>query len=91
MIGTIGFSSCFISFPYFYALKRNSPRAPLPATQQVYELSDHGYLFYVTREHYWLFYSLFWDDWTLGVAAALLNYRWKVIKNLTSHGWEFPK
>lgn len=91
MIGTIGFSSCFISFPYFYALKRNSPHAPVFAARQICELNDHGYLFYVTHEQYWLFHSLFWGGWTLGAAAALLNYRWKAIKNLTPRGWEFPK
>jgi hypothetical protein len=91
IIGTIGFSSFFISFPYFYALKRNSPHAPLAVARQIYELSDHGYLFYVTCEQYWLFHSLVWGGWTLGAAAALLNYRWKVIKNLTPHGWQLPE
>jgi len=91
IIGTIGFSSFFISFPYFYALERNSPHAPLAVARQICELNDHGSLFYVTREQYWLFHGLVWGGWTLGAAAALLNYRWKVIKNLTPHGWQLPK
>lgn len=88
---TIGATSFFLSFPYFYTLERNSPHAQLSAAQQIYELSDHGYLFYVTREQYWLFHILVWGGWSLGALAALLNYRWKVIRNLTPQGWKLPK
>ncbi len=91
IVGTIGFSSFFLSLPYFYALEHNSPHASILATQQIYELSDHGYLFYVTRQQYWRFYILVWAGFTLGALAALLNYRWKVIRNLTPRRWEFPK
>ena len=88
---TIGVTSFFVSFPYFNTLERNSPHTPVPITQQRYELSDHGYLFYVTREQYWLFHTLVEGGWGLAVLGAILNYRWKVIHNLTSHGWELPK
>jgi hypothetical protein len=88
---TIGATSFFVSFPYFYSLERNSPHAPFPAARQIYELSDHGYLFYVTHEQYWLFHILVWGGWSLGALAALLNYRWKVIRNLTPQGWQLPK
>ena len=91
IVGTIGFTSFFLSFPYFYRLRNSSPRSPLPATQQVYELSDHGYLFYVSRDEYWLFRGLLYGGWTLGALAAVLNYRWKVIHNLTPQGWQLPK
>jgi hypothetical protein len=91
IIGTIGITSFFLSFPYFYRLRDSSPRSPLPVTQQVYELSDHGYLFYVTRAEYWLFYALLLGGWSLGALSALLNYRWKVIHNLTPQGWQLPK
>jgi len=91
IVGTVGAASFFLSFPYFYTLERNSPSAPIPASTQVYELSDHGYLFYVTREQYCLFYLMVYGGWALLALAALLNYRWKVIKNLTPRGWEFPK
>ena len=36
-------------------------------------------------------------DWILGafgalfLTAALLNQRWKVVRNLTPRGWEYPK
>jgi hypothetical protein len=91
IVGTIGATSFFLTFPYFYRLRDSSPHAPLPTTQQVHELSDHGYLFYVTREEYWLFYSLLYGGWGLVALAAVLNWRWKVIHNLTPQGWQLPK
>ena len=83
---------CFVaSFPFFSVLERNSPTTPNPATQQTYELNDHGYLFYVTREQNYVFRILLHGGWALGVLGALLNYRWKVIHNLTAQGWQLPK
>src|SRR3954451_23489546 len=91
IIGTIGITSFFLSFPYFYRLCASSPRSPDTAAQQVYELSDHGYLFYVTRDEYWLHSALVYGGWSLGALAALMNYRWKVIHNLTPQGWQLRK
>jgi len=91
ILGTIGITSFFLSLPYFYALERNSPHAPLPPTHQIYELSDHGYLFYVTREQSRLFHVLVWGGWSLAALAAILNLRWKVIHNLGPKGWHLPK
>jgi hypothetical protein len=88
---TLGATSFFVSFPYFYALEHNSPHTPLVAAHQIYELNDHGYLFYVTREQSLLFHVLVWGGWSLAALAAILNYRWKVIRNLTPRGWQFPK
>lgn len=88
---TIGVTSFFGSFLYFYALERSSPHTAVSITRQTFELSDHGYLFYVTREQYWLFQVLSWGGWCLAALGAILNYRWKVIHNLTPHGWELPK
>ncbi len=90
IVGTIGITSFFLSFPFFYTLERNSPSRPAPVARQVYELNDHGYLFYVTREQYWLFNTMCWGGFGLGFLAALLNYRWKVVKNLTPRGWRYP-
>ena len=89
ILATIGMASFFLSFPFFHALERNSPSAPI--ADRNYQLSDHGHDFYVTREQYWLFQTLVYGGWTLFAVAALLNYRWKVIRNLTPRGWEFPK
>src|SRR2546423_6365765 len=91
IVGTIGATSFFLSFPYFYRLRDSSPRVPLPATHQVHALTDHGYLFYVTREEYWLHGGLVYGGWSLVALAAVLNWRWKVIHNLTPQGWQLPK
>lgn len=91
ILATIGFTSFFLSFPYFDWLTDNSPHSPPPVTQQVYELNDHGYLFYVTHNEYWLFQGLSKGGLSLSALAALLNYRWKVIHNLTPQGWQPPK
>jgi hypothetical protein len=90
VLATIGFTGFFSSFGVFTHLERISPPRPTATAGQIYELSDHGYLFYVTREQYWLFYTMCWGGFGLGVLAALLNYRWKVVKNLTQRGWEYP-
>jgi len=89
VLGTVGFTGFFSSFGVFYHLEGISPTKPISAAGQVYQLSDHGYLFYVTREQYWLFYLLL-SCFALGFLAALLNYRWKVVKNLTPKGWRYP-
>jgi hypothetical protein len=91
IVGTIGITSAFLSFPFFYTLERNSPSVPAPAGKQVYELSDHGYLFYVTREQYHLFHILLYGGLGLAALAALLNLQWKVIHNLGPDGWHLPK
>jgi hypothetical protein len=90
VLGTIGITGFFSSFGVFAHLERISPTRPESAARQVYELSDHGYLFYVTCEQYWLFNGMSWGGFGLGILAAVLNYRWKVVKNLTPRGWEYP-
>lgn len=89
ILATIGIASFFLSFPFFRTLERDGPSAPV--AHQNYQLSDHGHDFYVTREQYYLFQILVYGGWTLFGIAAVLNYRWKVIRNLTPRGWEFPK
>ena len=86
---TIGVTSFTASFPYFYALERNSTHAA--TAQQSYELNDHGYFFHVTREQYYLYYIMVHGGCALGAIAALLNLRWKVIHNLGPEGWHLPK
>ena len=63
---------------------------PDSLSTQLYTLNEHGYLFNVTRGQYWLFHTLLYGGWTLGMFAAILNYRWKVVKNLTLRGWRYP-
>jgi len=89
VVGTVGCTGFFTSFGLFHYLENISPTKPIPAAQQVYQLNDGEYLFYVTREQYWLFHLLV-SCFALGFLAALLNWRWKVVKNLTPEGWRYP-
>src|SRR4029077_12306810 len=72
VLGTVGFIGFFSSFGVFYHLEGISPTKPISTAGQVYQLSDHGCLFYVTREQYCLFYLLL-SCFALGFLAALLN------------------
>jgi len=90
-MGSIGIAAFIVSFVFFQILKSSSPTFPVSAAQQVYQMNSHGYLFYVTRENYWIHYSLLYGGWSMGFLTALLNYRWKVIHNLTLEGWKLPK
>jgi hypothetical protein len=90
VLATVGFTGFFSSFGIFARLERISPTRPAAIAGPIYELSDDGYLFYITGEQYWLFHAMRWGGFGLGVLAALLNYRWKVLKNLTPRGWEYP-
>jgi len=91
VLGTVGACGFVASFVLFQALERGSPSTPILAAQQIYEMNSHGYFFYVTREQYWLFYALLHGGWGLVALAAVLNWRWKVIHNLTPEGWQLPK
>ncbi|MEY2520953.1 MAG: hypothetical protein QOF24_2712 [Verrucomicrobiota bacterium] len=88
---TVGVCSFLGSLLLFQALGRRSPTTPDLPARQTYQMTNHGYLFYVTREQCWLFYGLLYGGWGLGASAALLNWRWKVIHNLTPQGWQLPK
>jgi hypothetical protein len=88
-LGTIGSAGFFLSFGIFYHFEAISPTMPIAAAGQVYQMNNHGHLFYVTRAQYRLFHILLWG-WGLGVLAAILNYRWKVMRNLTPDGWRLP-
>jgi len=86
---SVGTTAFFASFGVFYHFRAVSPTMPITATGQVYPINDHGHFFYVTREHYWLFHILL-SGWWLAALAAVLNYRWKVVPNLTRDGWRLP-
>ena len=88
---TIGVSGFLTAFLVFQSLERGSPTRPELSARQTYQMNSHGYIFYVTREQYWLFYTLLYGGWGLAASAAVLNWRWKVIHNLTPEGWQLPK
>jgi hypothetical protein len=86
----IGITSAFSSFVLYDHLLHVSPTAPAPLANQLYQLSEHGYEFYVTGVQYWLFHALLYGGFTLGVVGATLNNRWKVIRNLGAKDWRKP-
>jgi len=47
VIGTVGFAGFFASFGLFFHLQGISPTIPIVAAGQVFQLNNHGYLFYV--------------------------------------------
>jgi hypothetical protein len=57
-VGGIGLGAFVASFVFYDHLMRISPTTPNPATRQVYELNEHGYLFYVTRTQHSIFFTL---------------------------------
>jgi hypothetical protein len=89
----------FLSFiamdPYYYSAR---PRQPDPKSGRVYPEKVKGFGgvadVYLTRSEK-LPYR--YADWILvgyGIlffTAVLLNRRWKVVRNLTLRGWEYPK
>jgi hypothetical protein len=81
--------------PYYYSAR---PRQPDPQSGRIYRERVKGLSgvadVYLTRTE-----KLPYDyaDWILAgygllfFTAVLLNQRWKVIRNLTLRGWEYPK
>jgi hypothetical protein len=90
VFGAVGFTSFFSSFVFYQHLMHVSPTAPDALSRQLYQLNEHGYLFYVTREQHRLFYTLLLGGSGLVALAVILNYQWKVVKNLTPRGWRYP-
>jgi hypothetical protein len=45
LVGAIGLAAFVGSFVFYDRLMRISPLAPNPATHQVHELNEHGYVF----------------------------------------------
>jgi hypothetical protein len=89
VLGTLGAISFFASCALHQYLAATSPSYAIASSEQVYQLSNHGRLFYVTRGEYWSFYISF-SGGLLLLIAACLNWRWKVVKNLTPGGWRYP-
>jgi TRAP-type C4-dicarboxylate transport system permease small subunit len=63
---------------YSYWL-RHSPSQPRADTGQIYALNQHGYLFYVTYAQSRVFSALLVVFGVFGLAAGVLNLRWKAL------------
>lgn len=77
----LGITAFVVHYICWYYLLKNSPTLPNPATGQLYVLNEHGYLFFVTRFQKALGYVCMFVYAFAGVAAVILNVRYKVFKN----------
>jgi hypothetical protein len=73
IIMAIGVAGFVASFAFYDHLMHISPTAPNPATRQVYELNQHGHLFYVTSSQHSTFFTLLLSGWWLMFVAVVLS------------------
>ena len=85
-VAPIGLAGFVASSVFYDHLMHISPTTPNPATRQVYELNQHGYLFYVTSSQYSTFFTLLLSGWGLMVVAVVLSQLAKHRHKLSSHG-----
>jgi hypothetical protein len=69
----VGFIAFFLSFALFAYWSSISPTAPDPATGRTCSLSDHGYIFYVTKTQTMVFHALLLGGWSLGACGIVLR------------------
>jgi hypothetical protein len=97
-LGTLAVT-LFLSFiamdKYYYTAR---PRQPDPQSGRIYRERVKGWGgvadVYLTRTEKLPYEHADWILVGYGLlffTAALLNQRWKVVRNLTLRGWEYPK
>ena len=74
----IDLATFLASFVFYYHLMQISPTAPNPAARQLYELNEHGHLFYVTRGQHSTFFALLLGGWGLGFVGIVLRQLWRL-------------
>ena len=84
--GTIGVAGFVASLAFYDHLMHISPTAPNPATRQVYELNEHGYVFYVTSIQHSTFFTLLLSGWGLIFVAVVLSQLAKRRHKRSSYG-----
>jgi hypothetical protein len=97
IIMAIGIAGFVASFVFYGHLMHISPTVPNPATCQVYELNQHGHLFYVTSGQHSTFFTLQLGGWGLMFMAVVLSQlsklrrksSWRRNKHLTNR-WSQP-
>jgi hypothetical protein len=67
----------FIYFYYYYFIDV-APITSNPATGQIYEVSNHGYIVYLTKQQMLLAYIPFGVAAIAVITAVLLEMRWKI-------------
>ncbi|PYK60079.1 MAG: hypothetical protein DME43_06790 [Verrucomicrobia bacterium] len=50
VLGSVGITSFFSSLAFYQHLVHVSPTIPILQSGQLYQLNEHGYLFYVTHQ-----------------------------------------
>lgn len=78
---SIGILSFILKLILFFYLQGNSPRIPNISTFQIYPLNNHGYIFYVTKIQSLVQDILFDAFFLFAVGSAILEIRWKTIRN----------
>lgn len=79
---TVGFLSFTIKLLLFFYLMEYAPTQPNIATGEIYPLNNHGYIFYVIKIQSILQDALFYAFFIFAFGAAILEQRWKTIRNL---------
>src|SRR5262249_48143902 len=73
LVGAIGLAAFVASFVFYDRLMRISPTAPNPATHQLHELNEHGYVLYVTTGQNFTFCTLLVGGCGLIFVAGVLG------------------
>jgi len=85
---TVGFLSFIIKLLLFFYLMEYAPTRPNMVSGEIYSLNNHGYIFYVIKIQSILQDALFYAFFIFAFGAAILEQRWKTIRNLFD---EMPK
>src|SRR6266536_5271812 len=78
----------FIHFYYFY-FRNVAPTRPNSATGQVYEVNNHGYVFYLNKQQAILAFIPCGLAVIAFVTGAILESRWKVYEKIYGK-WSKP-
>jgi hypothetical protein len=77
----VGIASFTFDSGLFFYLQVHSPTTPLSATGQIYPLSNHGSIVYITKIQNTLRTALSFIGVLFVFGAGLLNLGWKVFRN----------
>jgi hypothetical protein len=78
---SLGLASFLTAMGLFHYWLGESPSTPRPDTGQVCALNQHGYYFYITRSQKTLFDVLLYAFPLLFGGGAILDMRWKTLRN----------
>ncbi|MGZ3513775.1 MAG: hypothetical protein ACXU93_07500 [Thermodesulfobacteriota bacterium] len=85
VIGGLGlFSWVLFIYLHFFHFQGIAPTKPNPATGQIYEVNNHGWIFYLTREQELVTFIPCGVAIISLIALVLLEWRWKIYKQIYS-------